>query len=140
MAYGKSVDELRQAEVQVPGSLRSSHRIGPHNIKDCFRKAFEYAFEHQVQGIRIVHGTHRNEYFEHAWVELPDGVLFDGVLQRFYDRERYYSITNAIKIVEYSLKAYSELMSNEGHFGPFHETKLEARAREFRERRDDSQQ
>jgi hypothetical protein len=27
---------------------------------------------------------------EHGWVELPANVVFDGVLQRFYDLGRYY--------------------------------------------------
>jgi hypothetical protein len=26
----------------------------------------------------------------HAWVELPNGLVFDGVFQRFYRREDYY--------------------------------------------------
>lgn len=118
------VAELYPAEVQVPEPLRSYHRKGPHNNHQCYPKTWEYAVEHRdVKGIRIAHGTYQGGFnIDHAWVELPDGVLFDGTLQCVYGRERYCSITHAIKEVEYSVDALCKLLRYEGHFGPYHET------------------
>ena len=133
--YDRGVEELRPAEIQVPEQLRSKHRKGPHNIHQCYKKAWEYAVDHEVEGMRVVHGTYGGGLnIDHAWVELPEGVLFDGVTQRFYQREGYYSISKAIKEVEYDVITLCRLLGDEGHFGPFHETFWQAKAREFRTR------
>jgi hypothetical protein len=52
--------------------------------------------EHHDDGAVLVHGTVESEdapgwRIDHAWVELPGGVVFDGVFQRFYDRASYYA-------------------------------------------------
>jgi hypothetical protein len=60
------------------------HAIYPHG---CFYRAYRYATDLvrlPERGIRLVHGQCTLALGPHAWVELPDGLVFDGVLQQFY--------------------------------------------------------
>lgn len=67
------------------------------------------------QGIKtvLVHGTCKTPLstYGHAWVEIEGNIIFDGVLQRFYDKEGYYKQRGARKEAEYSyLDAYENLI------------------------------
>lgn len=75
----------------------------------------------------LVHGVYAPEYFmvmkiEHAWVELPDNIVFDGELQRFYRKEDYYREYKTEKIIEVdSIKsACLELIKHDYYYGPWH--------------------
>ena len=53
----------------------------------CYRMTAECVFRHP--GARVIHGTIRHregplagKAIEHAWVDLEDGKVFDGVLQK----------------------------------------------------------
>jgi hypothetical protein len=72
--------------------------------QECYYRAYRYATHpaRMVEGVYIVHGETSLVFGGHAWVELPDGVAFDGVFQQFYpldvwDREvhplRWYKFT-----------------------------------------------
>lgn len=53
----------------------------------CFWRSFQYAVDparESVPGVWLVHGESDFSDGSHAWVELPDGLVFDAVLQRWY--------------------------------------------------------
>jgi hypothetical protein len=88
---------LAPAEVAVP--RRYSIYTHPHRQFPtlCFPRACYYVQTHRIKGMEYVFGTSLGGGFgNHGWVELPGNVLFDGVLQRFYDREAYYRIEFAM--------------------------------------------
>jgi hypothetical protein len=75
--------------------------IHPH---ECYYRAHRYAIHPArfEEGVLLVHGETGLCFGGHAWVELPDGLVFDGVFQQFYplavwDREaipnRWYKFT-----------------------------------------------
>jgi hypothetical protein len=91
------LERLRPAEVaDVPEDWRVG--ITPEMLRpgECFVRSFRYVSEHFASGVPmlLVHG----EYLlgaRHAWVELPDAIVYDGVMQRFYRRDAYYSLQAA---------------------------------------------
>jgi hypothetical protein len=92
--YERRRQDVAQYEVTPPGSpwIEGVERDAIYP-QDCFRQAYRYTSNPE----RLVYGTHRLVHGEtslafggHAWVELPNGLVFDGVYQRFYRREDYY--------------------------------------------------
>ena len=69
-------------------------------LGQCYRMTAEYVFRHP--GARLIHGTIRHRQgplagkaIEHAWVDLEDGKVFDGVLQKFFEKKSYYRFWQA---------------------------------------------
>ncbi|SDN61922.1 hypothetical protein SAMN05443253_11514 [Bacillus sp. OK048] len=52
--------------------------------------------------------------FPHAWIELPNNIIFDGVLQQFYDKHGYYDTYKITKINEYTPVEAREFMLKTG--------------------------
>lgn len=93
-------DTFAAHEVDVSASYRRGAHSGRVFPKDCWHKACRYVVEHVDDGAMLVHGTCADGEdpdfrFEHAWVELPGGVVFDGVFQRFYEQASYYAAMGA---------------------------------------------
>lgn len=92
----------------------------------CYIKAFEYVSDKRdLEDIRLVHGLYKpygvNKHYGHGWVELPDDIVFDGVLQRFYEKEGYYQYYEIIKQVEYQPSEIHPIgLKNGGTYGPWH--------------------
>lgn len=88
---------LAPAEIAVP--RRYSIYTSPHCQFPtlCFPRACHYVQTHRIKGIEYVYGSSLGGGMgNHGWVELPGNVLFDGVLQRFYDKTEYYRIEYAM--------------------------------------------
>jgi hypothetical protein len=60
--------------------------------QDCFNRAYTYTRDssRSYEKHLLVHGETSLALGGHAWVELPNGLVFDGVFQRFYRIEDYY--------------------------------------------------
>lgn len=72
---------------------------------ECFYRAALYVYQPDLfsaEGLWLVHGENTMARNRHAWVELPDGVVFDAVLQRFYSRKGYYGGTVARPLYKYT--------------------------------------
>jgi hypothetical protein len=61
---------------------------------ECFYRSYQYISELslrpeiiRLEGVYLVHGECILALGPHAWVELPGGLLFDGVRQRFYKQK-----------------------------------------------------
>lgn len=90
--------KLRCGEFSV-ADVRPLWLVGvePHSLypQECFYRAYRYATHIAriaVDGIWLVHGECSLAFGCHAWVELPDGLAFDGVLQQFFRTTDYYGI------------------------------------------------
>jgi hypothetical protein len=100
----------------------------------CYGRAFDWMLKHdqrarrhhepsRIAGARLVHGRvvspGETGRMGHAWVELPGGVVFDGVTQGFYSRESYYRLADAQPLVKFSFTQARRLRKQLGHFGPW---------------------
>jgi hypothetical protein len=73
--------------------------------------------------MRLIHGvvSHapRRIPFEHAWVELPGEVVFDGVVQTFFTRVSYYTVMAAVALDAYSAPETERMLGEHAHPGPW---------------------
>ena len=116
---------------QVDPTLSCGTRPGKRYWRDCYRRAAEYMLTHSprggpcpaVGGIALVHGVCRAGSLQwgHAWVELPDSLVFDGVRQQFYDRDGYHRVTQTTVEATYSQEAMVERLRAAEHYGPWHQ-------------------
>ena len=107
-----------QYEVKVSPILTA--RTNPDCIfpADCYKKAWEYLVDHPRAGGALVHGTVMGNV-AHAWVEFAGGIVFDGVSQRFYDRQAFYEFAHAKKGAEFTPKEAARLALEKNNFGPW---------------------
>ncbi|KON67382.1 hypothetical protein AKG34_21425 [Peribacillus butanolivorans] len=118
-------DKLSKYEVDAGEKYKTgkSKRLYP---RKCYTKAFEYVEDKSdLEDIRLVHGLYLsygiNNHCGHGWVELPNDIVFDGVLQRFYEKEGYYQYYEIIKQVEYQPSEIHQIgFKNGGTYGPWH--------------------
>lgn len=116
-------DQLAPYEV-TPEEQYLTGRKRYLNPKNCYEKAFEYTASKSELPVMLVHGKYRSPAMDmpsnHAWVELPGEIIFDGVLQRFYDKEKYaayYDIQEENRYTPSEMYRIGRL--NNGHYGPW---------------------
>src|SRR5688500_3859932 len=107
---------LRTVSTDTLCGVRPSRR----HWADCYRRACDYVLAHTsgegtcppLAGMRLVHGVcgDATDLWAHAWVELADGLIFDGVRQAFYDRVGYYQVLHAVAEATYEAPAMIEQM------------------------------
>jgi hypothetical protein len=118
-AYVRGVREsMRPFEVvpDPPYRLNRRPRLYP---KGCFVRAYRYVMDHSTTEALLVHGLY-HDVLDHAWVEIPGGVVYDGVLDRFYQAEAYYLAMKAEPLAKYTAKEAGEKGCAAGHFGPWY--------------------
>jgi hypothetical protein len=103
---------------------------GKRHWADCYRRACDYVLAHTAErgscppiiGMRLVHGVcgDTSDLWAHAWVELPGGVVFDGVRQQFYDRDGYRTVLHAMVEATYDAPEMIEQMRESERYGPWH--------------------
>jgi hypothetical protein len=92
--------------------------------QQCYAKTIRYILDHpEIEGMRLVHGvvSHAPWFvpFDHAWVELPGRVVFDGVVQAFFAQVSYYVIMSAMVLDAYSAAEARQLLRMHRHPGPW---------------------
>ena len=92
--------------------------------QQCYPRTVKYVFDHpDIDGLRLVHGvvSHAPQFvpLDHAWVELPGDVVFDGVVQAFFTRESYYAVMAAVPMDTYTGPETRRLVAAHGHPGPW---------------------
>ena len=118
--------ELLSSAEQVTVEVGWARRTWPRRRypQQCYPKTVKYVFDHpQIIGMRLIHGVvshpaHRLP-FDHAWVELPGDVVFDGVVQTFFTHDSYYSVMAAVALDAYSGSETARLVAEHGHPGPW---------------------
>jgi hypothetical protein len=92
--------------------------------QQCYAKTVKYVLDHpEIKCTRLVHGvvSHAPHFvpLDHAWVELPGDIVFDGVVQTFFTRSSYYSVMAAVVLDAYSAAATRKLVDTHGRPGPW---------------------
>jgi len=92
--------------------------------QQCYPRTVKYVVDHpDIEGLRLVHGvvSHAPRFvpLDHAWVELPGDVVFDGVVQAFFTRESYYAVMAALPMDTYTGPETRRLVAAHGHPGPW---------------------
>ena len=92
--------------------------------QQCYAKTLTYVLGHpEIAELRLVHGvaSHAPWFvpFDHAWVELPGGAVFDGVVQAFFTRESYVAVMAAMPLDVYTRPRAERLSVMHGHPGPW---------------------
>lgn len=92
--------------------------------QQCYPRTLKYVFDHPtIDGLRLVHGvvSHPPGFvpLDHAWVELPGEVVFDGVVQAFFTRASYYAVMAAVSMDVYTGPEARRLLASHGHPGPW---------------------
>jgi hypothetical protein len=92
--------------------------------QQCYAKTVKYVLDHpEIKGARLVHGvvSHAPHFvpLDHAWIELPGDIVFDGVVQTFFTRSSYYSVMTAAVLDVYSATATRRLVTARGGPGPW---------------------
>jgi hypothetical protein len=117
MAQGV-VARLEHCRTGTPATIPEKRRRRSFNHQ-CYRTALEFVIEHgHIPEIRLVHGELGfTGAVPHAWVELPQDVIFDGTLQRYYRKSCYYSSLAAFTLKSYSVEAALALWTSSGNYG-----------------------
>lgn len=111
--------------------LAGGTRPGTRYWGDCCRKAADYLLAHSPAsracpgggGMLLVHGVCCRDrlVWAHAWVALPQALVFDGVRQQFYDQEGYRRVLQAVAEATYSRADMVERMRATQRYGPWHQ-------------------
>jgi len=109
-------------EVAVAEDLRVITRPSRTFQGQCYRRALSFVLAldppHNAAAV-LVHGWLDDGLLPHAWVELWGGMVFDGVMQRFYGREAYYSVLQARKDHSYTCQEVARLSLATVNYGPW---------------------
>jgi hypothetical protein len=118
--------ELLASAEQVNVDPSWARRTWPHRRypQQCYAKTTKYIVDHpDIIGMRLIHGvvSHAPHVvpFDHAWVELPGDIVFDGVVQTFFARGSYYRVMAAVALDDYSARETTRLVAEHGHPGPW---------------------
>jgi hypothetical protein len=106
-----------------PGWVRGTWP-GRRYPQQCYAKTVKYVLDHpEITGMRLVHGvvSHAPHFapLDHAWVELPGDIVFDGVVQTFFTRPSYCAVMGAVALDAYSAAATRRLVAKHGGPGPW---------------------
>ena len=118
--------ELLSSAEQVSVEAAWARRTWPRRRypQQCYAKTVKYVIDHpEIIGMRVIHGvvSHAPHLipFDHAWVELPGDIVFDGVVQTFFTRVSYYRVMAAVALDAYSALETTRLIAEHGHPGPW---------------------
>jgi hypothetical protein len=118
--------ELLSSAEQVNVEAGWARRTWPRRRypQQCYVKTVKYVFDHpEIIGMRLIHGvvSHAPHLvpFDHAWVELPGDIVFDGVVQTFFTHLSYYGVMAAVALDRYSGHETTCLVAEHGHPGPW---------------------
>ena len=130
-----SYEQVKHAAIMDRKNLSNYEAIPPERYKtgrprrlspkNCYVKAWQYVmWKDDLEGIRLVHGHYRppllDNHCGHAWVEFPEDIVFDGVLQRFYRKDDYYKYYEIIKHDEYTVDEMCRVgLECGGTYGPW---------------------
>ena len=113
----ESRERISEYEVSEPEGINMEEKkrvIRPHK---CFEMAqrFIYSSDKEIHDRLVyVYGLWTKSQHEHAWIEIDGNVVYDGVLNRYYQKDGYYK-HNYVTVIR--KKVPKEVMSE--HFGVY---------------------
>jgi hypothetical protein len=106
----------------LTGCQRAQRRPGAY-----FDAAAEYLLANGQPDLRLVHGVlSKPIVFDHAWVLLPGGVIFDPVDQEFYPRTAYEELLGAVAEACYGVADVRAALAVHRNSGPWHKPAADA--------------
>jgi hypothetical protein len=116
------LSSAERVSVEAPWARRTWPRR--RYPQQCYAKTAKYIVDHpEIIGMRLIHGvvSHAAHLipFDHAWVELPGDIVFDGVVQTFFTRVSYYRVMAAVGLDAYSALETTHLIAKHRHPGPW---------------------
>jgi len=130
------INYMKPYEITPPEYLKTGK---PQRVSFglTFKKCFDYICnlpescpEEIKQQVKLIHGfyygypgdivSELEEPVIHAWIELPEGIIFDGDLQRFYKQGEYYRLLGCVKEAEYSIEEAARQVVNNKNYGIWH--------------------
>ena len=90
-------ERLKPHIVSVPKAWRKGMIANHRFPRDCFGRAIQFVHRspHLPNALYVLGETLGGGMQQHGWVELDDRVVFDGVMQQFYDKAGYYVVEQA---------------------------------------------
>lgn len=94
----------------------------------CYELAgYAIAFGNVPAGTLLVHGSWTGpvpkERIGHAWLLLPDGLVWEPIRARIYDRDEFYAWTKAWDEATYNQQVARRHLSASGHYGRWHKSR-----------------
>lgn len=88
---------LKPHVVTVPKTWWKAVVPGYRFPRDCFGRAIYFLHQspHLPNALYVLGATIGGGFGQHGWVEIEDRVVFDGVMQQFYDKAGYYAAESA---------------------------------------------
>jgi hypothetical protein len=124
--FGRVGQHLLAAAERVSVKPAWARRTWPDRRypQQCYPKTVKFVLDHpEIKGMQLVHGvvSHAPHFvpLEHAWVELPGQIVFDGVVQAFFTRQSYYAVMAAVALDAYSVATARELVATQRRPGPW---------------------
>lgn len=124
-------EELRYTQETIPGYMRTTYPIESKYVSvysgstttaagTCYPDAWRYVARHTEDNPVLAHGTIVGLYgrMNHAWVELPDGTVWDPSSQAKMPIEKYYSLVDPIVDDRYTADEAMHMLSV-GKHGPW---------------------
>lgn len=86
----------------------------------CYPDAWRYTMQHAEEDPVLVHGTTvtLSGRLGHAWVELPDGTVWEPASQAIFPKEKFYSLVDPIADERYTVDEAASMLSV-GRHGPW---------------------
>jgi len=122
----KTRHNYKHLEVSVPQSYKI-HTTNDVYLKECYGQCIDYILYNHFKDMVLVHGYYLFKNcvrIDHAWVEIGN-VLFDGVYQRFYDKDAYYTELGLVKQLEFTRDQALEIATETNWSGPWYPQQLE---------------
>jgi hypothetical protein len=88
----------------------------------CYEMGIRYVTTHGgIEGMLLVHGAYiilsrGSLYSGHCWVELPEGIVYDGTLCKFYTQEGYAQVTGATAFRKYTINEVARESKKYGYY------------------------
>ena len=109
---------------QLKMSARKPKKKKNPRLGMCYELSAKVLMEPEMRNSRVVHGSIQGFDFPrigHAWVLLPNDMVFDPVTELKVVKEVYYAYHNAIDEKIYDYDALIEHLLEFGTYGPWHE-------------------
>jgi hypothetical protein len=124
--FGRVGHQLLESAARVDVSVDWAEHTWPDRRypQQCYARTVKYVLDHpRIDGLRLVHGvvSHAPLFIplDHAWVELPGEVVFDGVVQAFFTHASYYAVMAALALDTYTAAETRRRVAAHGHPGPW---------------------
>ncbi len=129
---GVEGDNLKIIEPNPRYAAKKEKSDFQKRLGQCYVLSYRYVTSHLGEDNKLVHGTITSKdgvnTVDHAWVEKPNGDVYDPVLDWELPKEAYYGFMTAKPEVEYTARQAMQKGLEFGHYGHWHKGDLGKKA------------